>query len=127
MTKNERKEQEIQRLTRHYLGKLKRVANKYGLGGWVDNIRKENKQGKCKSTEYTCNMLATLAQEDRMYQQDIPRLFGISYNKAFEMNLFEKIAKKKCNGTFNRVSALLLKAMIMCEEKQGNKKHIYHD
>lgn len=118
MTRKEIRKQKVQELTRYYLGKLQREANRYGLGDWLKAIRKANERGECESTEYTLNQLAKLCDDERMYQKDVTRLFGLSYAKAFDCGLFEKIRKIKCNGTFSKVDAVLRKAVLDEETKQ---------
>ena len=96
------------------------MARKYGLGDFVEDTIKANKDGKCKGTEHECEMLARMVNDERLHRKDIPKVLGKTYNKAFDNNDFERIKKFKRQGIYSKVSALLLKAEL---EANGNTKN----
>lgn len=97
----------MQKLARTYLGKLKFRADKFGLGGWVRDIIKANKRKECAATKSECLILARMVNEERIARKDIPLLFGISYRKAEESDLFARVEKLGASGTYSRVSAII--------------------
>ena len=107
MTKREEKNNAMQKLTRRYLGKLKHKAEKFGLGQWVRDIIKANKRKECAATKDECHMLARMVDEERIARKDIPLLFGVSYRKAEENDLFARVDKLGASGTYSRVSAII--------------------
>lgn len=72
----------LQALCRKYLGKLRCVAKKHGLGDFVDETIKLNKANKCQSTEREYMMLARMVDEERLHRTDVPKLLGKSYTQC---------------------------------------------
>lgn len=99
----------LQKLCRFYLRNLKGVANKHGLGKWVDDVISANKQGKCSSTEEEVEMLSRIADDERLTRKDVPKVLGKSYRKCFENDDFDKVKKLRHVGIYSKVSALLFK------------------
>lgn len=99
----------LQALCREYLTKLRSLANKYGLGGFIDETIQLNSQEKCKGTEEEIELLARCINDDRIARNDIPKLFGKSYRQCESNGYFDKIKKLGHVGTYSKVSALLFK------------------
>lgn len=98
----------LQALCRDYLGRLRYMAKKHGID--VDSIIRANKNGDCSGTEYECNMLARMVDDERISRNDIPKLLGESYRKVESDGVFERIKKLKRVGIYSKVSALLYKS-----------------
>lgn len=103
MTRNDK----LQALCREYLGKLKSIAYKHGLGEWVEATIKANARNECVATEQEVEFLARAVEEDRIARNEIPHLIGKSYRQCNEADDFEKIKKFNHVGIYSRVSALL--------------------
>jgi len=99
----------LQELCRVYLTRLKSLANKHRLGGWVDEIMTENKNNKCKATEEEVEILSRILDEERISRTDVPKLLGKSYRKCDEADDFDQIKKLRHVGIYSKVSALLYK------------------
>ena len=107
---NKKQNEALQALCREYLGKLRHVAKKHGLGDFVDETIKLNKAKKCQSTERECMMLSRMVDEERLHRTDVPKLLGKSYTQCFEDDDFSKIKKLRRVGIYSKVSAILFKA-----------------
>lgn len=100
----------LQALCREYLGRLRYMAKKHGLGGFVVTMIRENKAERCKATEKEVNMLARLCDDERISRKDVPKVLEKSYRDCCDDNDFEHIKRLKHQGLYSKVSALLLKA-----------------
>lgn len=94
-----------------YLNRLRGVAERYGLQGFVDDSIKASTNGECEPTEKECEMLARLADEERLMTKQVPSIFGISYREAFDSGLLESIKKFPRPGNFSTVDTLVHKLM----------------
>lgn len=106
----------LQALCREYLGKLRYMANKHGLGKWIDDTMRDNAQGKCKGTEHECRILARMVDDERIKNTDIPKMLGKSYRKCYEEGAFHRIKKLPSQGSYSKISALLYK-----QRQKGDK------
>lgn len=97
----------LQAMCRDYLGKLRYMAKKHGID--VDSIIRANKRKECSGTEYECQMLARMCDDERISRTDVPKVLGKSYRQANEDGDFERIKKLKHQGIYSKVSALLYK------------------
>ena len=98
----------LQALCRDYLGKLRYMAKKHGID--VDSIIRANKRKECSGTEYECQMLARMCDDERISRTDVPKVLDKSYRQANEDGDFERIKKLKHQGIYSKVSALLYKS-----------------
>lgn len=103
-----RRDETLQALCRDYLLRLRYMAKKHGID--VDSIIRANRKGECSGTEYECNMLARMVDDERIARNDIPKLLGESYRKVESDGVFERIKKLKRVGIYSKVSALLYKS-----------------
>lgn len=99
----------LQSLCRDYLSRLRYMACKHGLDGWLADIIKANKRGECSGTEKEVRMLSRLVDDERVARADIPVLLGKSYRECCDDDDFGKIAKLRRVGLYSKVSALLHK------------------
>lgn len=104
----EKRNETLQNLCRDYLGRLKDVASKYGLLQQLDNLISMNQNRKCEGTEHECEMLARMCDDERLHRQDVPKLLGKSYRRAYEDGDFERVKTLKRVGIYSKISALLL-------------------
>lgn len=107
-TKDENKK--LQELCRDYLVRLRNVACKHGLGKWLDDVIDANTRGECSSTEEEVEMLARLADDERLRRHDVPKVLGKSYRQCFENEDFEKVKRLRHVGVYSKVSVLLHKS-----------------
>ena len=98
----------LQALCRDYLSRLRYMAKKHGID--VDSIIRANKRKECSGTEYECQMLARMCDDERVSRTDIPKILGKSYRQANEDEDFERIKKLKHQGIYSKISALLYKS-----------------
>ena len=97
----------LQALCRDYLGRLRYMAKKHGID--VDSIIRANKRKECSGTEYECQMLARMVDDERVSRTDVPKILGKSYRQSNEDGDFDRIKKLKHQGIYSKVSALLYK------------------
>jgi len=98
----------LQALCRDYLGRLRYMGKKHGID--VDSIIRANKRKECSGTEYECQMLARMCDDERVSRTDVPKILGKSYRQTNEDLDFEQIKKLKYQGIYSKVSALLFAA-----------------
>ena len=98
----------LQALCRDYLGKLRYMGKKHGID--IDSIIRANKRKECSGTEYECQMLARMCDDERISRTDVPKVLDKSYRQANEDGDFERIKKLKHQGIYSKVSALLYKS-----------------
>ena len=84
------------------------MAKKHGID--VDSIIRANKRKECSGTEYECQMLARMCDDERVSRTDIPKILGKSYRQSNEDGDFDRIKKLKHQGIYSKVSALLYKS-----------------
>lgn len=109
----------LQSLCRGYLGRLRHVADKHGLGGWLRGVIRDNRRGECKGTEHEVAMLSRLCNDERVERQDVPRVLGMSYRKANDGGFFDKVKKLRHQGVYSKVGALLLGSELKALENGG--------
>ena len=106
----------LQELCRAYLIRLRPVAEKFGLGGWVDNILAANVRKECAGSREEVEMLSRCVDEERIKRSELPKLLGKSYRQSIDDEDFENVKKLKRVGIYSNVDALLYKESI-----QNNK------
>lgn len=111
----------LQALCRDYLGKLRYMANKHGLGGFVSETIKANSRGECVATEHECQMLARMVDDERISRTDVPKILGKSYRECNDDDDFARIRKLRRVGIYSKVSALLYAATKGKGKKDGTK------
>lgn len=107
MTKSENKK--LQELCRHYLSKLRPIAQKFGLGGFMDEIINANLRNECEGTQEEVEMLSRCVDDERVSRTDVPKILGKSYRQSNDDGDFERIKKLKYQGIYSKVSTLLYK------------------
>ena len=107
----------LQTLARKYLRKLIPDAKDIGLEKEIQNIIKDNEDGRCEAKKKQVDKLARILEDGNIIYCDIPDLVGKSYRSLFENDLVSKFVRKfKKQGQYSRVDAMLLK------DKLKNKK-----
>lgn len=104
-----KRDERLQALCRGYLRRLRRIASKYGLEGFVDDIIKSNRRKECEGTRNEVEMLARMVNDDRIERSDIPKELGKSYRQCVEDNDFDRIKKFGRVGVYSKISVLLHK------------------
>lgn len=110
----------LQALCRDYLGKLRYMANKHGLGNWISNVIKANKRGECSATEKEVNALSRLCNDERVTREEVPKILCKSYRECNENEDFDKIKKFKRLGIYSKISTLLYANKIKYKTKVKN-------
>ena len=98
--------EKLQALCRDYLGKLRYMGKKHGID--VDSIIRANKRKECSGTEYECQMLARMCDDERISRTEVPKILGKSYRQSCEDGDFDRIKRLRHQGIFSKVSAILL-------------------
>lgn len=96
----------LQALCRNYLSRLRYMGKKHGID--VDSIIRANKRKECSGTEYECQMLARMCDDERVSRTEVPKILGKSYRQANEEGDFDRIKRLRHQGIFSKVSAILL-------------------
>lgn len=105
MSSNDR----LQSLCRDYLTRLRGVASRHGLGGFVDSMIALNKRKECSATESEVELLSRAVDDERISRREIPSMMGISYRKCVEDGVFDSVKTLKRVGIYSKVSAILSK------------------
>lgn len=100
----------LQELCRSYLLSMKKVADKFGLGKWVQEAIDSNMRGECEATESEVELLSRIVDDERIGRHEIPKLLGKSYRQCNDDGTFDNIKKFRHVGIYSKVSALLFKS-----------------
>lgn len=103
------RDERLQALCRGYLRRVRRIASRYGLGSFVDNVIQANRRKECESTRDEVEMLARMVNDDRIERSDIPKALGKSYRRCLEDGDFASISKMEREGVYSKISVLLRK------------------
>lgn len=98
----------LQSLCREYLQKLRPLAKKFGLEGFVDSTIAMNRQSRCAATESEVELLSRAVYDERVSRVEVPKILGKSYRRAEEDGDFDRIKKLKRQGIYSKIGALLL-------------------
>lgn len=102
-----KKHNKLQSMCRNYLKRLRRYASKFGLEHFVDDTIKANKRKECKADTKDVEMLARMANDDRINRTDVPQVLGMSYRECNDNDLFQHIKRIENRGSYSKVSAEL--------------------
>ena len=120
----EARNEALQGLVRHYLGKLRHIAKKHGMLPQLNNIIASNRRKECAGTEYECMMLARMCDDERLSRVGVPAVIGKTYRSAFNDDEFKKVKKLKHVGIYSKVSAMLLGAELKAKKEKGYNDEI---
>ena len=109
MTGDNSRNDKLQRLCRIYLGKLRYMARKRGLLGFVDETISANRRKECEATEHEVRMLGRMCNDERVSRTEVPEILGKSYRQCVEDGDFDRIDKLPRTGIYSKISALLMK------------------
>lgn len=130
MRKNKSKKQvrfeTLQTIARTYLAKMKTLAKKHRLDGWLNEVINANKRGECVAPKQEVDVLARMVDEERIGRREIPDLIGISYRTMNDNDLYEKVRKLGHVGVYSKNDALLLKAEMENENGGSFVKRDYY-
>ena len=107
MVDTKRKHWALQLLFRAYMRKLRTLAQRYGLLEWCDAMIQANKDEQCSATEQEVEMLSRCVGENRLSRVDVAKVLRMSYRKANNACVFDKIKKLPRVGVYSRGSTLL--------------------
>lgn len=107
----------LQQVCRGYLLRLRPLAEKFGLGGFIDETVRLNTQEKCAGTEEEVELLSRACDDERISRAEVPKLLGRSYRQSYESGDFDKVKTLNRVGIYSKVSALLLKSELENENK----------
>ena len=102
----------LQSLCRYYLGKLRHLARKRGLGGFLEDTIRANKRNECVATEHEVRMLSRMVDDERLTRQEVPEVLGKSYRQCVDDGDFDRIDKLSRTGVYSKVSTLLRKEVM---------------
>lgn len=101
--------EKLQSVCRDYLSRLRPVANKFGLGSWVDGIISANKRNECSGTEEEVELLGRALDDERLSRQEVPKVLDKSYRQSMADGDFDRIRTLKRVGIYSKLSTLLNK------------------
>ena len=101
--------EKLQALCRDYLRRLRYLAQKHGMGGFIDETIKANARHECEGTQHEVEMLARAVDDERLSRQEVPDVLGKSYRQCIEDGDFNRIKKLNHAGIYSKVSTLLNK------------------
>lgn len=99
----------LQELCRNYLSRARSLADKFGLGTWLQGLIDANKRGECAAAEDEVQLLSRVVDDERIGRHEIPKLLGKSYRQCNDEGVFEGVKKLRRVGIYSKASALLLK------------------
>lgn len=100
------RDESLQRQCREYLSKLRHMAEKHGLGGWINTTIRANVRGECEGTRKEVELLSRCVDDERIGRADIPVLLGKSYRQCFDDGDFDRIRKLPHTGIYSKVDAV---------------------
>lgn len=98
----------LQRICRRYLLRLMPISRKFGLGSFTYDMIRMNYRRECAATESEVELLSRACDDERLHRQDVPKVLGKSYRRAYEDGDFERVKTLKRTGIYSKISALLL-------------------
>lgn len=105
---NKKRNEALQELCRDYLGRLRYMAKKHGLDGFVRDTIRANRRGECAATEHEVMLLSRCVDDERVLCTDVPKIIGKSYRECHKLGVFGRIKKLKHVGIYSKVGAILL-------------------
>lgn len=109
---------DLQAMAREYLSRLRYMARKHGLDGWLTALIRENREKRCEATEKEVRMLSRLCDDSNVKRVDVPRILGKSYRACVDDMDFERLrTNKKNRGIYDKVSVLLLALRLKRKRK----------
>lgn len=116
-SKEEIRNNRLQELCRDFLERLRPIARKFGLEGFIDETIELNRQDKCRGTEDEVELLSRCIDEERIGRLDVQKTLGLSYRHCFDNDLFDRVKKLRHVGIYSKVDAELFKAELDAEGK----------
>lgn len=111
--------EKLQEMCRHYLKRLKGVAKKHELSYFVKGLIDANKKGECEASVEDVEMLARIANDDRIKRTDVAKILGVPYRNCTYDDLFENVDRIENRSSYSRVSAELYACDLKNEKENG--------
>ena len=111
----------LQTICRDYLERLRPLAEKFGLGGFIDETIRLNTQEKCSGTEEEVALLSRACDDERLSRVEVPAILGKSYRQSYESGDFDKLKTLRRVGIYSKLYALLLKSEIDNKNKRNEE------
>lgn len=83
------------------------MADKHGLTSWLDQAINDTKRKDCEPTEYECQMLSRIVDDERLARVEVPSILDKGYQDCFNDDDFDKIKKLKRVGIYSKVDTML--------------------
>lgn len=113
----------LQAIARDYLSRLRYMARKHGLDGWLTGVIRDNREKRCEATEKEVRMLAGLCDDMNVKRTDVPKILKRSYRYCVDQNIFERIRTNTVNrAIYDKVSVLLLSGKLN-KRKRNDKSN----
>lgn len=116
------RDENLQKLFREYMSRLRYLAKKHGLLHWLDGIIKDNRARKCEATRKEVEILSRLFDEERVHRSDIPKILGKTYRQCVIDGDFSAISRLRSVGTYCKTDALLRKRKNTKRNKYGKRR-----
>lgn len=116
----ERKFNKLQKLCRLYLFELKRMAKRYGLLDFVQGLIKSNEKGECKAELKDVELLARIANDDRVSRVEIPKILKLSYRQVNDNDMYDQIDRIDNRSSYSRISTELLACELEYKKEKQN-------
>jgi hypothetical protein len=84
------------------------IARKFGLGSFTYDMIRMNYRRECSATESEVELLSRACDDERISRQDVPKVLGKSYRRAYEDGDFERVRTLRRVGIYSKISALML-------------------
>lgn len=105
-----------------YLIRLRYMAKKHGLDGWLEATIRANAHDECEPTKKEVEILSRIVDDERVNHKDIPAILGKSYGSCYGNGHFDKVKKLKRVGIYSKVSAMLLANKLNSKKDGGDKQ-----
>lgn len=97
----------LRSLCRSYLLRLRYLAKKNGLGGWIEGAIKDTSNPDCKPTEHEVELLSRAVNDERLRKDEVPAYLGKNSKTCFYDGDYDRIKKLPRQGIYSKVSTLL--------------------
>ena len=116
------RDENLQKLFREYMSRLRYLAKKHGLLHWLDGVIKDNRDRRCEATRKEVEMLSRLLDDERVHRGDIPKILGKTYRQCVIDGDFRAISRLRSVGTYGKTDVLLRKRKTTKQKKYGKRR-----
>ena len=111
----------LQQVCRDYLERLRPLAEKFDLGGFIDETIEKNMRHECAGTDEEVALLSRACDDERISRVEVPAILGKSYRQSYESGDFDKLKTLRRVGIYSKLYALLLKSEIDNKNKRNEE------